>query len=246
MKTSISRKNRTQALEELRFFVERVAPLTGDQLPDERALASELACSRQTLRSALAILEAEGQIWRHVGKGTFRGARPFGHPIRENVLIEASSPAQLMRARILIEPQIAAEAALVATASDLQHLARLVSQGRRATSRAECEQADMRFHRGVAELAGNPVLLSFLDHLSGVRRRATWQREWDQTYRRVGVDEFTSHHSAQHQAVLDAIAVRDGLAAEQAMRLHLETIVRAMRADQPFIPPAVRPDTTRS
>ena len=226
--------------------MDSIAPVAGDRLPDERALARELSCSRQTLRSALAALEAEGQIWRHVGKGTFRGPRPFGHPIRENVLIEASSPKQLMRARILIEPPIAAEAALVATASDLRHLTRLVGQGRRAINRAECEQADARFHRGVAELAGNPVLLSLLDHLSGVRRRAAWQREWDQTYRRVGVDEFTGHHSAQHQAVLDAIAARDGMGAEQAMRVHLETIARAMQVDQPFIPPAVRPDTTRS
>ena len=32
--------------------------------------------SRGDLRKALAILEAQGELWRHVGKGTFVGARP--------------------------------------------------------------------------------------------------------------------------------------------------------------------------
>ena len=213
----------------LREAMELAAPVAGDRLPPERDLAAQLGCSRQTLRAALSVLEQEGEIWRHVGQGTFRGARPRGHPVREALLFEARSPDQIMRARLLIEPPIAAEAARAATPGDLEYLHRLVRDGAAAAGRAACEQADARFHRGIAEVAGNPILLGVLDHLSGARRRAVWQREWDRTYRHVGVSEFTGAHSAQHATVVAAIAAGDAPGAEAAMRAHLETIEAAMR-----------------
>jgi len=47
------------------------------RLPPERELAVLLGVSRSGLREGLEILEAEGRIWRHVGKGTFVGPRPI-------------------------------------------------------------------------------------------------------------------------------------------------------------------------
>lgn len=220
----------SRLMPELRLAMDRHAPVAGDRLPPERVLAAELGCSRQTLRAGLAALEQEGEIWRHVGQGTFRGCRPLGHPVRESLLIEARSPDQILRARLLIEPPIAAEAARACGPADLAHLHALAAEGRAATTRAGCEQADARFHRGIAEVAGNPILLGVLDHLSGARRRAVWQREWDRTYRHIGVAEFTGRHSDQHAAVVAAIGRGDPAGAEAAMRAHLETIERAMRA----------------
>ncbi|GGE28097.1 transcriptional regulator, GntR family [Gemmobacter megaterium] len=219
----------TDILPALRHAMERHAPVAGDRLPAERDLAAELGCSRQTLRAGLAILEQDAEIWRHVGQGTFRGPRPLGHPVRESLLIEVRSPAQIMRARLLIEPPIAAEAARTAGAAERRYLSMLADDARAATTRAACEQADARFHRGIAEVADNPILLGVLDHLSGARRRAVWQREWDRTYRQVGVAEFTGPHSDQHTAIVDAIAAADAQRAQSAMRSHLETIERAMR-----------------
>ena len=63
-------------LTQLRAFLAQ-APLSVDsRLPPERELCQQLGVSRGELRKALATLEAEGQLWRHVGKGTFIGARP--------------------------------------------------------------------------------------------------------------------------------------------------------------------------
>jgi hypothetical protein len=74
-----------------------------------------------------------------------------------------------MRARLLLEPQVAAEAAAHADKSDVVKLRSKVAGGRAARDRAECEQADDAFHRAVAETSRNPVLIGFLIYLSGAR-----------------------------------------------------------------------------
>ena len=48
---------------------ENFAP--GTRLPSERDLTSRFKITRANLRKAFDILEREGVIWRHVGKGTF-------------------------------------------------------------------------------------------------------------------------------------------------------------------------------
>lgn len=215
-------------LPDLRTALDRLAPLGGDRLPAERALAAELRCSRATLRACLATLEQEGMIWRHVGQGTFRGSRPRHMPLRDTLLVEGATPPNLMRARLLLEPQVASEAARHAHAEDIAHLRARVADGRAARDRAACEQADDRFHRALAEATRNPVLIGFLTFLSGTRRRVAWQREWDRTLRRIAPDEFQTLHSDQHEAIVDAIAAKSPDLAAAAMQHHLNTMQEAM------------------
>ncbi|MCG7625882.1 FadR/GntR family transcriptional regulator [Epibacterium sp. Ofav1-8] len=219
-----------QVLADLQAMLAAQRILPGDRLPCERDLARRLGCSRETLRKALAELEQAGEIWRHVGQGTFYGPRPRGHPIRERILVQGASPLQLMQARLTIEPSVAAEAAQLASRADVAYLTDLVRRGTGATTRTECEEIDAAFHRGIAEVTGNPILLGLLDYLAGVRRHAAWQREWERTYRRLGVTAFTEGHSQQHHAIVDAITRHAATEAAEAMRGHLMTIDDAMRA----------------
>lgn len=215
----------------LRRQLDETAPKLGDRLQPERELATRIGCSRQTLRAALHRLQTEGEIWRHVGQGTFRGPQPRGRPMRDSVLVEITSPKDLMEARLILEPQVAAAAAACATIADVTYLRDRNRQARRAVSLSDCEQADGGFHRAVAEVAGNPVLLGVLRYLSDARRRAAWQREWDRSYRRVGVEEFRTVHCDQHDRIVAAIARGDPAGAAEAMRAHLETIRQIMSRD---------------
>lgn len=224
----MSRTPRAVAQGKLQAFLDGEAADVGARLPPERELAAKLGCSRETLRTCLDAAEAEGRIWRHVGQGTFRGPRPRGMPVRDRLLVEATSPTELMEARLIIEPQVAAAAARRANPEDVEYLRERVDAGLQARDRSACEQADGAFHRSVAEVAGNPVLIGVLVFLSGARRRAVWQREWDRTYRRLGVDEFRNEHSRQHMAVVDAIANADAPTAERAMRDHVAAIQAEM------------------
>lgn len=224
----MARKNANQVMGELRRVLDEHAPVSGDQLPPERQMRALLGCSRDTLRTCYLTLEQEGEIWRHVGQGTFRGRRPRFMPIKETLLVEGATVPDLMHARLLLEPQVAAEAARQATAQDVAVLRAKNAECRASRDRAEGEQTDDAFHRAVAETSGNPVLIGFLVYLSGARRRIAWQREWDRTYRRIPPNEFQTLHSGQHDGIVDGIAAGDAEAAAAAMRTHLETIEAAM------------------
>lgn len=219
----------TTVLAHLRELLRTSGMDVGDRLPSERVLAGHFSCSRETLRRAILVLEQENEIWRHVGQGTFYGPRPDAAPLRESLSVQATSVHELVRARYLIEPAVAAEAARRATLPDFARLNECVSAGRAGPDRFKCQKADDTFHRTIAAVAGNPILYSILTFLSDARRRSTWQTQWDRTYRHIGIKEFKEQHSDQHQRIVNAIESHDDQAAETEMRVHLETITVALR-----------------
>ena len=110
------------ALTQLRAWLaqKELPPCT--RLPPERELSEILGVSRGDLRKALAILERQGELWRHVGKGTFIGARPVAELVSVAAIAAQTNPAEVMRARLVIEPELAREAALHATADDIAEM----------------------------------------------------------------------------------------------------------------------------
>ncbi|WP_244614806.1 FadR/GntR family transcriptional regulator [Pukyongiella litopenaei] len=220
--------SRSEALRRLQGYLAEAGLAPGDRLPSERRMAGLIGCSRETLRAALDALEAQGRIWRHVGQGTFVGRAPPGEVARDTILIDATTPRDLMDARRMLEPQVARAAAECRETRDVALLRQRVQDGRKARDRAACERADDAFHQAIAHVTRNPVLIALLRHFSSARCRGVWQREWEHTYASVGVDEFRHLHSDQHAGIVDAIARGDGIAAQTAMASHLDTIARAM------------------
>ena len=91
------------ALIQLRaWLAQRDLPEDG-RLPPERELIEILGVTRGELRKALAALENNGELWRHVGKGTFIGVKPIDEPTNVSLVAEKSNPLDVTRARILIE-----------------------------------------------------------------------------------------------------------------------------------------------
>lgn len=217
------------ALARLRQFVRTGELAVGDRLPPERILAQRFSCSRETVRRAILVLEQENEIWRHVGQGTFYGPRPATAPLRESLTVQATSVQELVQARYLIEPVVAAEAARRATTLDIAKLNECIAVGRDGPDRFECQKADDTFHQTIATVARNPILSSILTFLSEARRRSSWQSQWDRTYRHIGIKEFKRQHSDQHQRIVDAIEHHDPKVAEAEMRNHLGAIIEALQ-----------------
>ncbi len=194
----------------------------GERLPPERQLAGRLGITRAELRKALGSLQTEGQLWRHVGRGTFVGSRPADAVGDIAAMARRTNPGEIMRARLLIEPEIARTAALNATGAQVEDMRLAAQKMRTAATWRLYESWDTRLHCTIAEATQNSLLVGLLDTLNAVRRMATWGR-----LRVQPVRPSRDHHSfAEHDAIVAAIANRDMSAAAQAMRAHLQTVAR--------------------
>jgi DNA-binding FadR family transcriptional regulator len=202
------------------FIATQLAPGDG-RFPPERELAETLGVSRAELRKALDVLEQEGQLWRHVGKGTFLGSRPIDTVADITAMAKRTSPVEVMQARLTLEPEIARLAALHARPEQIEAMQRIIDKTRTIETWREYESWDNRFHRTIAEATQNALLLGLLDTLNAVRRAVTWGRLRPSGRQKPASD----HHSfAEHDIILTAIAERDQAAAAAAMRAHLVTV----------------------
>jgi DNA-binding FadR family transcriptional regulator len=212
------------AYTQLHAFLSQYEVDAQGQLPPERELCDILGVSRGALRKALARAEAQGRIWRHVGKGTFFGPRPMADLSDLSEISTLASPPEVLRARSLLEPALAREAALHASAADLDELEMSAANGRKADSWRRYETWDNRFHRAVATATQNRILLLLFDNLNNVRRAMAWGRR-----RPVSPRPAPDHHSfREHARIVAAIHDRDPDAAEKAMQEHLATVSRLL------------------
>lgn len=207
-------------LVQLRAWLSQQALADETRLPAERPLSEALGVTRGDLRKALAVLEREGVIWRHVGKGTFIGARPLDNMLSLKQIESETNPAEVMRARLLIEPILAREAARNATRQDMADIDTLMRQARVAATWRQYEALDNALHRAIARAGANSLMLAIFDTLNTVRRSVVWGR-----LRPIPDRPPMDHHSfGEHDAIVAAIKTRDVDAAGQAMFAHLQTV----------------------
>lgn len=189
------------------------------RLPPERRLSEVFGVSRAELRRALAGLEADGLIWRHVGRGTFIGARPVHNLDDVTFLGQLASPAQVLEARLAIEPELARLAALHGVSGDCDAIRACAERARAAGDWRSYEAWDNKLHHAIAKATKNKLLIFLFDTLNVVRRSIVWGQE--RTTERPPAD----HESFdQHDAIVAAIATHDPAAAAAAMRDHLRSV----------------------
>lgn len=208
------------ALTQLRAYLAQRDLPANSRLPPERELCDILGVSRGELRKALAIMEKNRELWRHVGKGTFIGSRPVEEFSNVATIASQTNPREVMQARLLIEPQIAREAALNANAGDIAEMHLCLKMSREAKTWRQYENSDNALHRALAEATHNTVLVALFDTLNAVRRTVVWGRLRSKTDRPPA-----DHHSfAEHEALVRAVEERDVEAAGLTMRRHLSHV----------------------
>ena len=216
----MSENDEQAALVQLQAYLAQVDLPSDSRLPPERELSEKLGVSRGDLRKALVVLEKDGRIWRHVGKGTFIGRGPIEETVAIAEIAGRTNPADVMRARLIVEPEIAREAALHTTLDDIAAMRRSLAQTRVATTWRQYESLDNLLHRQIAQASRNTVLLGLFDVLNAIRRAVVWGR-----LRSDGARPPADHHSfADHERIVGAIADRDLGGAATAMRQHLHQV----------------------
>jgi GntR family transcriptional regulator, transcriptional repressor for pyruvate dehydrogenase complex len=150
----------------------------GNRLPSERALAEQFGVSRNTLREALRSLEHAGLV--RLQKGATGGAfitEASGDAIATGLLdmyhSGTISPTQLTEARIWLESVVVREACERATPVDIEHLRQNVRQAEEANARGNLDEraeVNLEFHRILARMTGNPVVVIVMDSMLAVLR----------------------------------------------------------------------------
>lgn len=203
----------------IRDFLVKQDLSLNSRLPAERVLCEEFKLKRNQLRKALDILEAEGRIWRHVGRGTFIGPRPVLNLGDVNYLSDQTSPTEVMEARLAIEPQLARLAALHGTKADFAELRGCNRRCKAAREWRVYEAFDSKFHRAIAAATRNKLMISLFDTLNTVRRSTVWG-----LLRPTELPPADHLSFQEHDNIYDAISSRDPDRASEAMRTHLRTV----------------------
>jgi GntR family transcriptional regulator, transcriptional repressor for pyruvate dehydrogenase complex len=190
--------------------------LPGSKLPSERDLAESFGVARSSLRQALKVLEIMGVISQRVGDGTYLngGALPIlAEPLEFLILLEGITFPELMEARLIVEPELAARAAERATSDELAELGRSMDgMSKKRMDRTGFVEQDMRFHRAVFQASGNRVCsLMFTEVQRAMRKLMDVTSQLTETV----------HTLKLHRQVYEAIVKRDPEAARRRMLEHL-------------------------
>lgn len=191
----------------------------GGRLPSERELAARLDVGRALVREAMIALELSGIVEVRLGSGVYVNEKLH---ITPSVNEAGSGPFEILSARKLIESEIAAVAARMASDSAIDAILNAVNDMERFYSdRKRNEEADRTFHLAVARATGNMAYVQVIEGLWNQRGRL-----WSKMDEHFHTDELRHATLADHRRILEAIATHDAAGARRAMRAHLERVTR--------------------
>ena len=192
----------------------------GHRLPTERALSEEFGLSRSTVRRVLLDFKRKRLITQTVGSGTYVAEQV--HEALAGLVpmakAQAVSPAELMSARLVLEPALIEMAIGNATATDFARMDECNRRAEAAATAEEFERWDAALHEAIAEAAHNGFISSVFRLMSEVRS----QGEWGILKRRSATPERRLAYQEEHRALVAALRDRD---AERARRLCLAHLV---------------------
>src|SRR6202451_4322871 len=207
-----------QIVQQIEDSILKGALKPGDQLPAERDLAQRFGVSRTAVREAVKALREKGLVEAYSGRGTFI-TDGTTQAVRQSLDLitkigQPEGSTQLAEVRAILEPEIAALAAIRIQEPELATMREAVAVMDRAGSDPDAYiEADLDFHLALAEAAANPIILSLIDSIVGLLR--------EQRLRIFRVSGGSERGQMHHKKILDAVERRDSEKAREAMREHL-------------------------
>jgi len=189
-----------------------------DRLPSERILAERYKVSRTSIREAIIALEIRGIVEVRAGSGIYvRVGKPFTLPEETS-----TGPFELLRGRLIIEPEICAAAATAAKDADLDAIyATIVAMRDTLNDKRANEIADRKFHVAIASASGNGMLAQIVASVWDRRKGAMWEKIEEHFHtpalREAAIDD--------HQRIFQALVARDSQRAKGEMRKHIERVI---------------------
>ena len=194
----------------------------GERLPPERSLGEQFSISRGSVRKVLQELRELGLIEQTVGSGTYvteGAAAVIRTPLPEPRSTPQISPAELMDARIALEPAILELVVAHATGADFRRMEECCERAEAAQTLEEFEHWDGMLHEVIASASRNSFITGVFTLMNQVRA----QTEWGALKRRSVTPERRLLYQQQHRRLVQAIKARD---LEQARAAAVEHLVR--------------------
>ena len=191
----------------------------GHRIPTERALSEEFGLSRSTVRRVLMDFKRKRLITQTVGSGTYV-AEQVHQALAELVpagSAQAVSPAELMSARLLLEPALIDLVVGNATAADFVRMDECNQRAEVAGTLEEFEHWDAALHEAIAEAAHNGFISGVFRLMNEVRA----QSEWGVLKRRSATPERRLEYEHEHRALVLALKQRDAESARAVCLAHL-------------------------
>ena len=209
----------------LRELIRQGEVLHGSRLPPERALAEQFGVGRSSVREAIRSLELQGLVVTRHGSGSFVNTQSLDAVATLMAPENGSGGLEdIFEMRHLLEPQIAALAALRATPADIERLASiLVEQQRQVLEGETGVDADTESHFTLASATHNPALVKVVNAVEDVLRRSR-----DRYLQQPGRPERSLH---SHHEILAMVQAGDDAGARRAMDHHLTTVEPANISD---------------
>lgn len=191
----------------------------GHRIPTERALSDQFGLSRSTVRRVLQDLKRRRLITQTVGSGTYVSEHVHEALAEMAPLVNALtvSPAELMSARLVLEPALIEMCAGNATSADFARMDECNRLAEAATTLDEFEKWDAALHEAIADAAHNGFISGVFKLMGEVRQ----QGEWGVLKRRSATPERRLEYQQEHRALVLALKERDADKAKKLCLAHL-------------------------
>lgn len=190
----------------------------GQRLPSERQLAEDFGVSRTSAREGLRILELMETIEIRQGRGAVVLAttrEPSGVPLRSWLDSHQDEVVELLEVREALE----SAAATLAASREADEIHPVLEPSGELDA---IVNADVEFHKRVADRSGNDVLAGLVDELNGVLKTSR--------YAMFATPGRRERSHQDHLSIARAINERDPVGATAAMRRHIATTLKEIES----------------
>ena len=186
----------------------------GDKLPSEKELCQIFNVSRVPVREALCALELNGLVDSIQGGGVYVKAQATEEDLPQDV-----EPQDIIRARMVLEPDIAREAALHLDAENRKALEEILEKFLvESKVGVITKETDRAFHLAVAKASGSTLYSMIMELVFKTMEQKMWDLILSRT---IATQKYRDQNNLEHIRICEAIL--DGRAddAHEFMKSHM-------------------------
>ena len=196
--------------------------VVGDKLPTEKQLSEMYQVSRTVIREAIKALKEKGWVETHVAKGTFvvfNVTKSVQSSFDAAVRMKPEDRFRnLIQVRLILEPEIAALAAVSASQEDIARMRKAVNQMEKVLGEKHNVEAfligDFSFHMALAESTGNDLIRMIIAPVVNLMRDS-------QIYHLSNVQRGDQRSQRNHKNIMESIEKHHPEDARKYMRAHI-------------------------